>query len=147
VSAATGAGLSLLDGLVTPEEVAAGEIPHALTFSTNNACEVKFRSPASKTDGESTRKDCLEQGTRIQLDPSLDLGKLDLTPVERAVASALQTYGAYARDNGGVPIALIFQTPSSEDPSYLRAGLSRDYDRLDGIPWDRLRVLANWNGS
>ena len=147
LSEATGAGLSLVDGLVTPEEVAAGEIPHALTFSTNNACEVRFRPPASKTDGESDREDCIEQGARIQLDPDLDLDRLELTPVERAVASALQRYGAYARDNGGTPIAFIFETPGAEDPPYTAEGLRADYDRLEGIPWDRLRVLERWDGS
>lgn len=148
VSSATGAGLGLVDGLVTPQEIASGTIRHALVFSTDNACAGDFRAPATKTDGTSDRDDCIPQGARVQLDPAVDLSAIDgLSPAELAVGRALQQYGAYARDNGGTPVALIFQTPAADDDRLARAGLAADYDRLARLPWDRLRVLASWDGG
>lgn len=145
--AAVGAGISRLAGVVRTFEVAAQSIPHALVFSTNNACTSIYRYPASKTDGNKSRSDCLPEGARLQLDPALNVDALPgLTSAERMVAKALQVYGAYVIDNGGAPMAFIFETPSGEASPYCAAGLCSDYSDLDGIPWNRLRVLAAWDG-
>jgi hypothetical protein len=149
-SEATGAGLSILDGLVTPAEVAAGVAEHALTFSTDHACATRFRVPATKTDGLSTRGDCIPEGSRVRLSPSVDIAAIPhLSRVERMIATALQRYGAYVRDRGGSPITFSFQTPADpqEQETYRSAGLVDEYTRLDHIPWDELQVLANWDGS
>lgn len=143
----TGAGISRLAGVVRESEIADGVIPHALVFSTDNACAVVFRPPARKTDGRSSEPDCIPEGARVQLDPAIDLDALDLTPAERTVGEALQRYGAYAIDNGGHPMSLIFEHTPASSPVYLAAGLTRDYQKLDGLPWDRLRVLATFDGS
>ena len=73
--AATGSGASRLAGVVRIAELAAGRIPHALALQTNNACPT-FRPPAVKSDGSSTRGDCIPEGARLQLDPTLDLSTL-----------------------------------------------------------------------
>ena len=144
---ATGAGISRLAGVIRASEIAARVIDHALVFSTNNACAKVYRYPATKTDGTSTRSDCIPEGARIQLDPDIDLDKItDFTPAEKAVARALQTYGAYAIDNGGANMAFIFEVPSGEEDPYQNAGLAWDYYGMDRVPWRSLRVLSQWNG-
>ncbi|MGC4092979.1 MAG: hypothetical protein QM756_34855 [Polyangiaceae bacterium] len=69
----TAAGASRLGGVVRTFELEAGRIPHALVMSVDNSCARTFRTPARKTDGESTRDDCTPQGARLQLDPSIAL--------------------------------------------------------------------------
>lgn len=143
---ATGAGLFLLWGVVRTAEIQARSIPHALTFSTANACSRGFRYPAIKTDGVSSRSDCLPLGARLQLDPKVDVDALPgITPGERAVAKALQRYGAYARDTGAEGLAFAFQRGGS-DGVYTAAGLPWDYYDMPHIPWSKLRVLRAWDG-
>lgn len=145
---ATGSGISRLAGVVRASEIARREIPHALVFSTDNACTKSFRTPATKTDGVSTRADCVPEGARLQLSPSINVDRIPgITPAERAVAQALQTYGAYAIDVGGARAAFIFEKPPSSFDPYPAAGLPWDYYHMPHIPWQQLRVLAAWDGS
>jgi len=143
----TGAGVNGLAGAVRTYEIAQGKIDHALNFATNNSCQNGYRFPATKTDGSSSRGDCLPEGSRVQLDPSVDVDALPgITPGERAVAHALQTYGAYNRDNGGAPIAFGFEKPTTGIDPYPAAGFAWDYYDMPHIPWNKLRVLRQWDG-
>lgn len=144
---AVGAGVSRLAGVVRTYELQAGSIPHALVFSTDNACSSTFREPAAKTDGSSTAADCIPEGARIQLDPGIDVDAVPgITPAERAVAKALQTYGAYVIDNGGARMGFSFEMPTRDADPYPAAGLGQDYDPMERIPWNRIRVLRQWDG-
>jgi hypothetical protein len=144
---ATGAGVSVLAGNVRAYEVRAGRIDHALVFSTDNSCRTTYRFPATKTDGRSGRADCIPEGARVQLDPTIDIDVIPgITPGEKAVAKALQRYGAYNRDNGGARMAFAFENPAGEPDPYPAAGLAWDYFHMPHIPWDRLRVLRQWDG-
>ena len=92
-----GGELSYLGGLITPEDVNAGVINHALRFAIPvNAWT--FTYPGTRSDGATF--DGVPEGTRIQLDPNLNLNSLNLTPFQLMVAKALQTYGAYDADSG-----------------------------------------------
>ncbi|CAN5610830.1 hypothetical protein BH23ACT7_BH23ACT7_28090 [soil metagenome] len=145
----TGAGVSRLAGVVRLSEVRNGRIPHALVLSTDNACRGAHRHPAVKSDGRSSRADCVPEGARIQLDPRVDLGAIrGMSRGERMVARALQTYGAYVIDNGAARMAFSFERPRSKltDP-YPNVGLHSDYYHMDRIPWGRLRVLRSWDGG
>lgn len=146
-NSATGSAVSRLAGVVRISEIKAGVIDHALVFSTDNACTSTFRYPAAKTDGRSNRSDCVPEGARIQLDPSIDVDALPMTSGERIVAKALQRYGAYAIDNGGAKMAFIFEVPSGEADPYASVGLTRDYFAMNAIPWRSLRVLKSWTGG
>lgn len=144
--ASTGSGASRLAGVVRVAEIAQGSIPHALAMQSYNVCAKVFRPPALKTDGQSTKPDCLPEGTRIQLDPSLDLGSLGLTRAERLVAEALQRYGAYIMDVSASALSVSFERDDSAAPgtvgqTYAAAGLQWDYDGMTNIPWKKLRVL------
>lgn len=144
---ATGAGVNALTGVVRTYEMRAGRIDHALSFGTDNSCQRVFRHPAVKTDGSSARADCIPEGARLQLDPAVDVDAIPgITPGERAVAKALQVYGAYNRDNAGAPMAFQFEAPFGEPDPYPAAGFAWDYYDMPHIPWHRVRVLRSWDG-
>lgn len=145
---ATGAGVPLLAGLPRLAEMAQGLISHALAFASNNTCASVYRYPASKTDGKSGQSNCIPEGARIQLDPSIDVDAIPgITPGEKIVAHALQTYGAYCKDTGGAKLAFGFENPAGKPNPYPALGFSWDYYDMPHIPWSRLRVLSNWSGS
>ena len=145
---ATGAGINALAGVVRTYEIRQGRIDHALSFATDNSCQTVYRYPATKTDGASSRGDCIPEGARIQLDPSINVDALPgITPAEKAVAKALQTYGAYNRDNAGAPMAFSFESPIGESDPYPSAGLAWDYYDMPHIPWSKIRVLRQWDGQ
>lgn len=144
---ATGSGISRLAGVVRLGEIKAGAIEHPLVFSTDVACGARFRFPARKTDGRSTRRGCVPEGARVQLDPRVKLGRITMSPGERMVAKALQRYGAYAIDVGAERMAFAFEKPTSRRDPYPNAGLKWDYFAMKRIPWESLRVLRRWDGS
>jgi hypothetical protein len=138
----TGAGVNALTGVVRTFEMRALDIPHALSVATDNSCSGVFRYPAEKTDGSSRRVDCVPEGARLQLDPAVDVDALPgITPGERAVAHALQRYGAINRDNAGTPLCVQFEAPFGQADPYPAAGFPGDYYPMPHIPWNRLRVL------
>ncbi len=147
----TGAGASRLAGVVRVAEIQAGAIPHALVVQTDTVCATTFRPPALKTDGDSTRSDCIPEGARLQLDPAIDVAAIPgITPGEVAVARALQVYGAYLIDRAGTSLAVSFEVASDASGSspgsvYTTAGFGWDYYGMPHIPWNRLRVLQAWD--
>ncbi len=147
---ATGSGINLLAGVIRLQEIRDGEIPHALAFASALSCPDEYRYPATKTDGDDAVEPCVPQGARLQLDPSIDVRSIPgITPGEIAVAEALQTYGGFVKDSAASRLALAFETPSEdeEDPYQEVAGFPWDYYDMPHIPWDRLRVLQEWDGS
>lgn len=144
--AATGSGASRLGGVIRLAEIADGEIPHALALQSRNACPT-FRSPALKSDGTSTRPDCIPEGARLQLDPALDLQALNLQPGELTVARAMQRYGGYLMDVSGTSLSVSFELDRDAAAgelgrTYTDAGFRWDYDAMENVPWDKLRVLT-----
>ncbi len=150
-STSTGAGASRLAGVVRVSEIAAGQIPHALALQSDTACAKTFRAPATKTDGLSTRADCIPEGSRLQLDPSINVAAIpNITPGERAVARALQVYGGYLIDRADTSLSVSFElapdaSPTSTGSVYKRAGFAWDYFGMPHVPWKKLRVLAAGN--
>lgn len=168
---ATGSDISRLAGIIRLDEVKAGIIPHALVGPTNNSCNT-WRWPALKSDGWSTRADCIPEGAHMQLDPSIDLNTVSgMRPIDKMVATALQVYGWYNVDNGGEPTDgsstkwyIQFEVdPTATGPNcpawggtgkepgatYCNAGFGGDYDVLRGTCQDgsslfsHMRVLAD----
>lgn len=142
----TGSGASRIGGVIRVAEIQAGVIPHTLSVATDNVCAGTFRSPATKTDGTSSRSDCIPEGARIQLDPNLDLSQLQMSPASRAIARALQVYGAFVSDKGGSAMGLRFErapdaTSSYPGAVYYNAGLKWDYYGITDIPMGSLRVM------
>lgn len=148
----TGAGASRIGGVVRVAEIQAGVIDHALVMQSDNVCEGVYRAPAVKTDGDSSRADCIPEGARLQLDPRIDVDAIEgITPGERAVAKAMQVYGAYLIDRANTSLSVSFElapdaTWSTPGAVYEAAGFRWDFYGMPNVPWDKLRVLNTWNG-
>ena len=91
-----GGEMSYIGGTITPQDVNTGAIRHALRFAIPDNTWT-FAYPGTRSDG--TTHGGIPEGTRMQLDPNLDLSSYSLTPFQLMVAKALQTYGAYDADS------------------------------------------------
>lgn len=123
----TGSGLSILAGLIRPEEVRAGTIRHALRFAYSSPDFTSdFRPPAVKTDQpkDTTTRDpasAMDMGMRLQLDPAVDCEERTVpgapeggreTQLLRMICRALQDYGMIAVD-GTVDEGLVLMMEHS----------------------------------
>ena len=100
---ARGSGFALTAGLIFPNEVAQGQINHALAYSTD-WFYVKAGGavrPATTSDGRSNAPLAIPEGTRLQLDPAIDVDNLGLPEAGKVIAKALQEFGMFLCDNGG----------------------------------------------
>jgi hypothetical protein len=84
--------------------VKAGEIPHVLKIASGPEVSDRAVFPMVGSDGDYHRSgpEVPAQGTRLRIKPSVDLDSLDLSPEALIIAKALQDYGAYIGDSGGV---------------------------------------------
>ena len=94
----TASGLSMLSGLVRYDEVAAGDVGHALSISLPNIRRSDPVWPAQGTDGRSSDPAAPPMGTWFRLRADADLSRLG--PQARVVARALQVHGAVLADTG-----------------------------------------------
>lgn len=143
---ASATSLPVVAGTIMTEELRRGRIPHALAMSLPNACKGTFSWPAQRSDGWSTAPDCLPEGAQLRLDPQLDLDVLDLPPMTRMLAEAVQRYGAVVRDVTGRSVGFFAEdrTWTSVDPyrgpSGLFGGL-RPWNFMPRFPWSHLQLL------
>lgn len=137
-----GSGLAFLGGVIWPDELAAGEIAHALAFNYPFTRSGGPVAPATDSDGATERPDVLPEGALVQLDPALDLDTLPLTDYELAIARALQDYGMYLVDDGSSGVGLYAIDPKSvaRNP-YAGILPDEDWPLLPNIPLDRMRVM------
>jgi hypothetical protein len=147
----TASNISRYAGVIRAAEIQAGKIDHAL-FVASDITTGTFRYPANKSDGKNAGGVAVpvSQGTRLQLDPSIDVDAITgITPAEKTIAKALQTYGAYIGDSGGARLGFLFEYQADGNPGaiYTEAGLAYDYFNMTHIPWNSLRVLRSWDGS
>ena len=140
----TAASFPIVAGAMTYNDLKAGQIDHALAMVYPNVRRRTFVSPALRDDGWSTDPDSLPEGTRLRLDPRLNLAKLKMAPLTRMIAIAAQRYGIIIRDQAGV-MSFIQQDPTS-DPSFLALGPKLTgglyaSQLLASFPWSHLQVM------
>lgn len=128
-TSADAAGLPILAGLVRYEEVARGQIRHAIriTFSRTRA---GYIIPATHFASNRTDADLPPMGMRLRLKASYDVSAL--TGQARVIATAMQQYGVIVADNGS---NWFFQgAPSSgwDDD---------DLDQLKSVPGTAFEVV------
>ncbi len=106
---ARGSGLPLFAGLITPEEIRAGRIEHALAISIPGAAKRRYVQPASRTDGTGTVAS-VPEGARLRLrtgSEKLLTRTFVRNGTERATArtiiTALERYGAIVVDRSAAP--------------------------------------------
>lgn len=135
---ARGSGFGLGAGLILPDETNAGQINHALVFSYDNPKSGGPVWPATESDGVSTLSGAIPEGARVQLDPTLDLNSLGLTPWQKTIARTLQVYGMILGDHGG-GLSLYAQNPQSTTATYPWG--DQTYAYLPNSLVSKLRVL------
>jgi hypothetical protein len=96
-TSADAAGLPILPGLVRYEEVASGEIRHALRF-TAPLTRRQFIYPARHFASSRTDSDLPPMGLRVRLKQSVRIGAYPRQA--RVLLRALQRYGMILADNG-----------------------------------------------
>jgi len=96
-TSADAAGLPIFPGLVRYDEVAAGQISHALRFTLQNSIEA-FTPPASHWAPNSTEQYAAPMGMRIRLKASFDIS--GFSTANQVILTALQQYGMIMADNG-----------------------------------------------
>lgn len=147
VCGANTAGFPAAAGLMTPEEIAAGQIRHPLVFASNNLGTPSgkvFRCPATASWGSSSDPDALVAGMWLQLDPAVDVDALSLPGWQKTVARALQQYGAYVRDQTGGGDADFYAENTlnrASTPTWAQLGITGNTPFSTAFPWSRVRVL------
>jgi len=95
-TSADAAGLPILPGLVRYEEVAAGEIKHAIRFTLNSTYQ-GYIHPATHAAGQSNSA-LPPMGLRVRLKASFDASSF--TGATLVVITAMKKYGLILADNG-----------------------------------------------
>jgi hypothetical protein len=99
-------------------EIQAGEIDHVLKIAVDTTgCAHVF--PMVGDECGTTAADAPPEGTRIRIDPSVDLTKLGLSPAALVIARALQRYGAVIGDQSGGATVLKLENTIAEGDGYL----------------------------
>jgi len=96
-TSADAAGLSVFAGLARYDEVASGEIQHALRFTVPYT-ESAFTPPATHWAGTSSNAYAPPMGMRMRLQASYDISSFPAQ--SRVILTALQKYGMILADNG-----------------------------------------------
>lgn len=145
----TATSLPFLGGQITAEELARGEIRHAIGISLVDVERADiFSWPANRSDGYNPNNapNRIAEGQRFRLDPTIDVNSLNLHPVAKTIAKAAQKYGFVVWDKAG-SISLRAQNPKSytlvgkPDPYPTLFMGTPTYALLNGIPWNRLQFL------
>jgi hypothetical protein len=139
----TAAGFAGDAGLIWPRELAAGRIEHALFFAYPFTKQGGPAWPATSSDGRSTNVGAIPEGTRVRLNPKLNLDSLSLAPYQRTIAEALQKYGMILGDTGGAMglFAVGRQSFTGREPyPMLPRGSFPD---LSAIPINQFQVMAS----
>jgi hypothetical protein len=116
------------------DEMQYGSIDHVLKVAIGPEAANRFVFPMTGSDGDYNGDDPAvpPQGLRLRIRPTIDLDSLRLHPQALVIAQALQTYGMYIGDSGGVT-ALKLEDTMSEGRGQLWDVTAQD---LCGLPFD-----------
>ena len=96
-TSADAAGLPIFPGLVRYDEVAVGEINHALRFTVSET-QRAYIHPATHWASDNEDTDLPPMGLRLRLRADYDIS--EFTGMSRTILEALRTYGMIVADNG-----------------------------------------------
>jgi hypothetical protein len=135
---ARGSGLPMFAGLISPGELTAGRIDHALAISLPGIARRNFVQPASATNGIG-KEQSLPMGARVRLRAGVSLRNsprefngLRARSVE-TILTALREYGAIVVDRSDVP---TLYAPRGTSPRLVRG------DELNWLTVDDFEALA-----
>lgn len=145
----TATSLPFIGGQITAEELARGEIKHAIGIALVDVERFYiFSWPAHRSDGYNPNKvpNRIPEGLRFRLDPTIDVDTLKMHPVAKVIAKAAQKYGFVVWDKAGA-ITLRVQNPLSytatrkPNPYDALFASTPQYAILNNFPWDKLQFL------
>lgn len=139
---ARGSGFELMQGMIWPHELEAGEINHALIFSYDHTKSGGPVAPATESDGTGDDAWCIPEGALVRLDPNLDLSTLGLNAYETTIATCLQKYGMYCADDGGGVSLYAINPLSCKNNPYENIWGDETYVDLSKIPVDQFQVMS-----
>lgn len=96
-TSADAAGLPIFPGLARYDEVAAGQIRHALRFTVRNSRRA-YVAPARHWASSNTSTNLPPMGMRVRLKQDFDIS--GFPPHAQVIFQALKTYGMIVADNG-----------------------------------------------
>jgi hypothetical protein len=143
---ASASSLPVVAGMMKIDELAAGEIRHAVSVAIPAARAKVFAWPAQRTDGVSVAPNAIPEGAHFRLDPRLDLTKLNLPRMTLMIARVVQRYGMIVADQTGHAVSFAAEdpTPTGRNPyvgaTGLFGGKSPD-ELLAAFPWQHLQLL------
>jgi serine/threonine-protein kinase len=148
-TSADAAGLPIAPLLFNADEVAAGEIPHALRFIMPNALirNATYVQPGTHaTRAASGGLDSLPYAARMRLKPSTDLSSLSAPA--KVVARALIDYGMYLADGGSV----TFTAQSDRGTVHRWDEVGLDPHALKSLSWSDFEMVEagprhSWTGD
>jgi len=138
-TSADAAGLPILPGLVRYEEVAAGEIRHAIRFTAPRT-QRAFLWPARHYASDSTDKKLPPMGLRMRLRANFDVS--GYSAEMRVILNALKKYGMILADNGSP--WFLSGAPDSRWNNEMLRELSRVHGSdFEAVDVSSLRVNVN----
>lgn len=129
-TSADAAGLPILPGLARYDEVAAGEIKHALRFSVYQT-QAGFIHPATHYASESNNPAFPPMGLRLRLKASYDISSY--TGQSLIILTALKKYGMMVADNGS-----SWYITGAPDPGWD----DTDLNQLKNVPGSAFEVVV-----
>jgi hypothetical protein len=129
-TSATASGLPLLPGMARYDELASGEIRHALTFTSGTAARA-WVHPGTHF-GESTDATAPPMAIRVRLKPGYDLSRFN--GMSRTILVALQRYGMFLVDEANSDFVAISGASDTRWDD-------RDLDQLKTVPFSAFEVV------
>ena len=129
-TSADAAGLPILPGLVRYDEVAAGEIKHAVRFTVATS-QAGFIHPATHYASSSNNPALPPMGLRLRLKASYDISSY--TGQALVILTALKKYGMMVADNGS-----SWYISGASDPRWD----DTDLDQLKQVPGSAFEVVV-----
>jgi hypothetical protein len=140
-------GLANAGGMIGIREAQAGAIEHALALQIiAPATWTRVSWPAQRSDGYDTSPHAIPEGTRLRLDPSLNVDALPLHPLAKMIAKAAQTYGFIVTDKSGA-VAVVTENGAAVkaatgvNPWERILGKTPSWAVMKGFPWNRVQAL------
>lgn len=143
----TATGISFSGSMITLAEARARQIDHAMYLAIMSPAKyTNYSWPAQRSDGFSTDPSAVPEGTRLRLDPRVNVNSLNLTPFGKAVAKAAQKYGFIVADKAG-SVNVSLENGAAEkartgvDPWSKIFSDAPNYQQLKNFPWAKLQAL------
>ena len=128
------AGLPILEGLVRYDEIAAGEIRHALRFTANETRKAHVW-PARHDASDLTALTYPPMGQRFRLKASVDIS--GFSGDAQVILRALKRYGMMLADNGG-----DWFLSGAPDNRFDNDTLHDDFDQIHGSDFEAVDVTS-----